>query len=166
MHAEESGSGNRPTLKNDTQLPVADTYTGRNGVGVTLGLSSGVGVNYRRYLTDSVALRGAGYVVYKSGVTSLYSIGLTGQYDFRRDDRFTIYALGGLGMSQAVMTTERLSFDSGFGIYPGAGVGLQLGNNNRASVAYQLEVVLTAFFNDGAFVRLLPLPQVGLTYNF
>src|SRR5689334_10810231 len=41
-------------------LQVRNEFTGRNGLGVAVGLPSGIGIAYRRYLNDRIALRGAG----------------------------------------------------------------------------------------------------------
>ena len=148
-------------------LKTLDVFTGRNALGAMAGLGSGIGLSYRRYLTDAFALRGAGYVVLIDGAVDAYDFGLNAQFDFRRDVRYVLYVIGGLGLSHARFGDEAENEPLvNVGLFPNAGVGIELGNHEQPGLTYQLELALTAFIVDGSFQRLLPLPQVGIHYIF
>ncbi len=167
---QNRAGGETRELEADEALPPGaltplDTYTGRNGIGAYVGLGSGIGLSYRRYVVDRFALRATGYVVHIDDTMTLYSASFTAQYDFRRDERFALYAVGGLANS-----VSRFEKDDGttetVGIFPAIGVGIELGEHEKVGFTYQFEMALTGIFIDGAYRKLLPLPQVGIYYVF
>lgn len=148
-------------------LRTLDEFTGRNSLGLMVGLGSGTGLSYRRYLTDRFALRGTGYIFYLNNVASLYHIGASALFDFRRDDRFVLYGVGGVGFAQAkdpAGESSLLTLD--MGIFPHLGVGGELGNHTKPGIVYQGELVLTPVLTNGSLWRLLPLPHLGVSYIF
>lgn len=148
-------------------LRTMDEFTGRNALGLTAGVGSGVGISYRRYFTDRIAARGVGYLFYLKDTLSLYHFGLSGQIDIRRDERFVIYGLAGVSFAQAKdpgETSEILTLN--MGVFPNAGVGLEWGSHSHSGFVLQGELALTGLIANGSFVRLLPLPQVGVQYLF
>jgi len=152
-------------------LQVREEFTGRNALGVMGGLSSGIGLSYRRYLTNRFALRGSGYLFYLAGTEersggTLYNVGVVGQIDFRRDAAFAIYAIGGVGITHSAFPGLPDFFSRDMGVFPGVGLGLELGPHDRPAFNYQIELMLTGMFIDGTFTRLLPLPQLGFHYIF
>lgn len=146
-------------------LQTMDEFTGRNALGVMVGLGSGVGVSYRRYLTDAFALRAAGYVFALKDGAQLHDFGLLAQYDFRRDPHFVLYAIGGLSYSHVALP-GLLDPPLTLGLFPAAGAGIELGDHEKPGLTYQIELALTALFTNGSFYKLLPLPQVGIHYIF
>lgn len=146
-------------------LTLLEDYTGRNGVGVVFGAGSGIGLSYRRYLTNKFAVRGAGYVFHLKDISTLYSLGLLGQFDFRRDEHFVLYAVGGFAVSSASFPKTDNDFAHS-GVFPAAGIGIELGDHEKVGMTYQLELALTGLFLDGEYKILLPLPQLGLHYVF
>lgn len=148
-------------------LRTLDEFTGRNSLGLMLGLGSGTGLSYRRYVTDRFALRGTGYIFYLNDVASLYHIGASALFDFRRDDRFVLYGVGGIGFAQAKDPAgESYLLTLDMGIFPHLGVGGELGNHTKPGIVYQGELVLTPVLTNGSLWRLLPLPHLGVSYIF
>jgi len=148
-------------------LRTMDEFTGRNALGLTAGVGSGVGISYRRYFTDRIAARGVGYLLYLKDTLSLYHFGVAGQVDIRRDERFVIYGLAGVSFAQARdpgETSEILTLN--MGVFPNAGVGLEWGSHSHSGFVLQGELALTGLIANGSFVRLLPLPQLGVQYLF
>lgn len=156
-------------------LRTMDEFTGRNALGVTVGIGSGTGISYRRYFNDRIAARGVGYLLYVKDALSLYHFGVSGQVDIRRDERFVIYGLAGVSFAQATTYTDSAPAEGGedagllnlnLGVFPNAGVGLEWGSHSHAGFVLQGELVLTGLIANGGFVRLLPLPQIGVQYLF
>ncbi len=158
------------TTFSDAELPpdaltTIDKYTGNNGVGVYAGLGTGFGFSYRRYIVDKLALRGTGAVFHVKDKRTLYSLGLTSQFDFMRDERFVLYALAGLAKDVSRAYSDGGMEESTW-FFPTAGVGIELGVHDRIGFTYQFELSLTTIFVDGAYKLLLPLPNVGVYYTF
>jgi hypothetical protein len=144
-------------------LKPLDEFTGRNGLGVVAGFGSGLGVSYRRYVTDTFALRGAGYVLYIKDAVSLYNVGVLAQYDLHRDEKYMLYLVGGVTYGHSSIHLGSLPVDPG--VFPNAGVGVELGKHDHPGLTYQIELALTAMLGGEKF-RLLPLPQLGIHYIF
>jgi len=178
--AAEDASGKKESRPG--ALEVKDEYTGRNRLGVVAGLSSGIGGSYCHYFTDNFALRAGGYVFLLNATPdegeasgdqeasedriSVYSLGLMAQLDINRMSNYQLYGVAGVGVMHGDWNRDPTSEALGLGVFPGVGVGLEVGYHYERSITWQVELVLTGMFMDGEFARLLPLPQVGVHYNF
>lgn len=168
-------------------LRTRDEFTGRNAIGLMVGIGSGSGVSYRRYLSDRVGVRSTGYVLYVRDVVSLFSLGLTGQFDFRRDEKSVFYGVGGVSFAQAKglsTSTEGAKqlqeetspiedrepvFPLQLGVFPNVGAGFTWGDQTKPGLIYSVEVTLHGLFVNGACAPILcaaPMVQGGVFYHF
>ena len=131
--------------------------TGRHAIGVSAGLASGIGLAYRHYLTNSLALRLEGGVIATSNV-ALFSLGITVQQDFLRTTHYRFYGLEALALHKA----------GDLLIIPGLGAGAEYARNGMLrGLAFRGELVLTPIFRPGEGVSFFTfLPQVGVNYVF
>lgn len=173
LQAAESATSSTETPTTTPATPVAkdalrtlDDFTGRNSLGFTLGAGSGTGLSYRRYLTDRVAIRGTGYLLYARDLVNIFSVGVNGQLDLMRDTSSLFYAVAGMGVAKAIEIAaepEVLTLD--LALFPNIGLGYERGSRTESGFVYQGELVLTVIIVDGQ-ARVLPLPQVGIQYLF
>lgn len=147
-------------------LRTLDDFTGRNSLGFTIGAGSGTGLSYRRYLTDRIAVRGTGYLLYARDLVNLFSLGVNGQLDLMRDTSSLFYAVAGVGVARALEIADNpeiLTLD--LAVFPNVGLGYERGSRTESGFVYQGELVLTVIVSNGQ-ARVLPLPQVGIQYLF
>jgi len=132
---------------------------GRNALGISFGLASGMGLSYRRYANDFIAIRVDG-MVFVSGGTSLFSVGTTIQEDFLRTSNMRLYATEGVGIHRGV--SERLLV----GIGGGLGVEYDFDGLTRG-FSLRGELVMTALIRPGGgLLMATPVPQIGGAYIF
>jgi hypothetical protein len=122
-------------------------------------MASGMGLSYRRYLTDQVALRVDTFVMTVGG-NAIYSFGLSAHEDLFRTMHYKIYALQGVAVHKLNPDTSWLA--------PGAGLGYEYNPQGLVrGFGLRGELVLTAAFNTATGLTLLtPLPQVGAAFVF
>lgn len=129
---------------------------------MTFGFSSGIGVGYRRYLNDIVALRVEGGIIAALGSVA-YSAGLTVQEDMLRTFYYRLYGMQAVAVHHAGDSTW---------LVPGAGLGFEYNFAGlRKGLAVRGELVLSPLIEVqkaeslGLFL-LTPLPQAGISYVF
>ncbi len=161
---DEQGEGERTEAKTRTRaekraIRKSSPPTGRNALGISIGLASGTGISYRRYVTNFLALRVDGGIV-ASTEAALYSIGLTVQEDVLRTFYYRLYTLQSVAVSggpNRVLTA------------PGAGIGFEYNfDTMRRGVSVRGEWVLTPLFVSGTSSPPLFtfLPQFGVAFVF
>lgn len=141
--------------------------TGRNAIGIALGLSSGMGVSYRRYLNEFVAVRGEGGILAGKD-WKVFSLGVGVQEDFLRAYYYRLYALQTFGLHS--LGKESLL------LVPGIGLGYEHNFSGlRKGWAVRGELVLSPVIEAGnqsgieanrGLLLLTPLPQIGGSYVF
>lgn len=133
--------------------------TGRNALGISVGLASGTGLSYRHYFNNFFALRIDGGIIANTRA-ALYSVGLTAQEDFLRTYFHRLYAL------------QAFAVHGGPGrilLVPGAGAGYEYNfSGMRRGLSLRGECVLSPLFVAGepGPVLFTFLPQVGVSFVF
>lgn len=141
--------------------------TGRNAVGIALGLSSGMGVSYRRYVTEHLAVRGEGGILAGKD-WKIFSLGLGVQEDFLRAFYYRLYAVQTFALHSG--SAESLL------LVPGIGLGYEHNFTGlRKGWAVRGELVLSPVIEVGnqngieanrGLLLVTPLPQIGGSYVF
>ena len=141
--------------------------------GVVAGLASGGGVMYKEVLPNAFGYRVAA-ALWKLGDFSVVDVGVYGMRILSDDGRRRVYLVGGGAYWRRSDEEERTTFDDqgnvvetrivddvddSFGLGLGLGVELPLGARTSAS----LEGVFSYWTDTG---DVLPLPQVGIHYDF
>lgn len=149
--------------KFDSEKLNSDSLTqGRNAIGVGLGLSSGIGLQYRRYLSNFMAIRASGFMIGTSK-QFLFSVGLGLQQDWRRTNKYRFYTFESLAMHLFPSNT--------FWLVPGLGLGLEKHLKNfRNGLSFYGELSLSPTFDANSsnfsLVLIAILPQIGIHYIF
>lgn len=156
-------------LETKKGLPLKSRFSGKNSLGVTVGLGSGTGLGYRRYIDNKFSLRLSGLIIYTNYRANVISSGLQVAYDFFQRGRLGMYAFSQMGLFFAKAPVR--GFNETMRYCPAVGFGVRLGSLKKYGLTYNFELAFTetSIDNDGFNFKpsyIWPLPQGGVYYVF
>lgn len=142
-------------------------------IGGMAGLASGSGLSYQEIYPSAYGYRGA-LALWKAGDSFFLNTGISGLRILTDDGRQRVYLVGGLSYWRHTEETSRPIFDendnvTGERIFDdvddswsmGLGAGIELPVGTRTAIS--LEALFTYWTQSS---NVLPLPQIGLQYQF